>query len=224
MKPYDKPALSYREQVELMRSRGLQVRDPSEAAAFLSRVSYYRISTYFLPFQTERDRFAPGIQSHILLLICGEKVMLDGDLASLYEVEAKVVVQAVKRNIERFPSHFMVQSTKEEFDNLKSQTVTSSRGGRSYPPYALTEQGVAMLSSVLRSDRGIRVNVEIMRALVRLRQVLASNAQLARKLAALEKKYDAQFKVVFDAIRQLMTPPEPKTKRRIGFATPEEGK
>jgi hypothetical protein len=100
--------------------------------------------------------------------------------------------------------------------------VTSSWGGRRYPPYAFTEQGVAMLSSVLRSERAIRVNIEIMRAFVRLRQMLASNAGLGRKLAELEKKYDAQFKVVFDAIRELMTPPDPKKKRSIGFAPWEE--
>ena len=112
----------------------------------------------------------------------------------------------------------MFQLSEAEFDNLKSQFVTSSWGGRRYPPYAFTEQGVAMLSSVLRSDRAIHVNIEIMRAFVRLRKMLASNAELARKLAALEKKYDAQFKVVFDAIRELMAPPESGKKRPIGFA------
>ncbi len=112
----------------------------------------------------------------------------------------------------------MFQLTKQEFDNLRSQFVTSSWGGRRYPPYAFTEQGVAMLSSVLRSKRAIRVNVEIMRAFVQLRRMLASHADLARKLSALEKKYDEQFKVVFDAIRELMAPPETKKKREIGFS------
>ncbi len=121
----------------------------------------------------------------------------------------------------------MFQLSAEEFvnlrfhfgtSNLKSQIGTSKWGGRRYPPYAFTEQGVSMLSSVLHSDRAIHVNIEIMRAFVRLRQMLASNTELARKLAALERKYDAQFKVVFDAIRQLMTPPEPRKKRPIGFA------
>ena len=112
----------------------------------------------------------------------------------------------------------MFQLTKQEFNDLRSQFVTSNWGGRRYPPYAFAEQGVAMLSSVLHSERAIHVNIEVMRAFVRLRQMLASNAELARKLAALEKKYDAQFKVVFDAIRELMTPPEPKKKRSIGFA------
>ena len=144
--------------------------------------------------------------------------MLDADLATLYGVETKVLVQAVKRNIDRFPADFMFQLTKQEFDDLRSQTVTSSWGGRRYPPYAFTEQGVSMLSSVLRSKRAIQVNIEIMRAFVQLRRILASHADLARKLSALEKKYDAQFKVVFDAIRGLMAPPEPKKKREIGFS------
>jgi hypothetical protein len=129
----------------------------------------------------------------------------------------KVLNQAVKRNIERFPEDFMFQLSEEEFSDLKSQFVTSSWGGiRRAAPYAFTEQGVAMLSSVLRSKRAVQVNVEIMRAFVRLRRMLASNEDLARKLDALEKKYDAQFKVVFDAIRQLMAPPTPK-RRQIGF-------
>jgi len=156
--------------------------------------------------------------SQSILLIRGHKVMLSTDLAELYGVEPRVLVQAVKRNIERFPEDFMFQLNDQEFENLKSQIVTSSWGGlRRAAPYAFTEQGVAMLSSVLHSGRAIHVNIEIMRAFVRLRQMLASNVELARKLAALERKYDAQFKVVFDAIRELMTPPEPKKKRPIGF-------
>lgn len=156
------------------------------------------------------------IESRIFL-IRGEKVMLSTHLAELYEVEPRALVQAVKRNRERFPDDFMFQLTRDEFAALKSQIVTSSWGGlRRATPYAFTEQGVAMLSSVLRSSRAIRVNIEIMRAFVRLRRLLATNAELARKLRALERKYDAQFKVVFDAIRQLMTPAAPK-KRRIGF-------
>jgi len=156
------------------------------------------------------------IESRILLLR-GHKVMLSTDLAELYGVEPRVLVQAVKRNIERFPEDFMFQLNEEEFSDLKSQFVTSSWGGiRRAAPYAFTEQGVAMLSSVLRSKRAVQVNVEIMRAFVRLRRMLASHKDLARKLDALEKRYDAQFKAVFDAIRQLMTPPEPK-RRQIGF-------
>jgi len=157
-----------------------------------------------------------------ILLVRKQKVMLDADLAVLYGVETRVLVQAVKRNIERFPEDFMFQLNREEFAILRSQSVTSSDwGGRRYPPYAFTEQGVAMLSSVLRSQRAIHVNIEIMRAFIRLRQMLASHAELARKLDALEKKYDAQFKEVFEAIRQLMTPPEPK-RRAIGFRKGEE--
>ena len=162
------------------------------------------------------------IESDILLMR-GQKVMLSTHLAELYEVEPRVLVQAVKRNIERFPGDFMFQLSAEEFVNLKSQFVTSSWGGaRRAAPYAFTEQGVAMLSSVLRSDCAIHVNIEIMRAFVKLRQMLASNTELARKLAALESKYDAQFKIVFDAIRELMAPPNPKKKRPIGFAQWEE--
>jgi hypothetical protein len=158
-----------------------------------------------------------------ILVIRGHRVMLSSDLAMLYGVEPKVLVQAVKRNIERFPGDFMFQLTRDEWRNLKSQIVTSSWGGaRRAPPYAFTEQGVAMLSSVLRSKRAVQVNVEIMRAFVRLRRILAENAGLARRLDELEKKYDVQFKVVFDAIRKLMQPPEPR-KRRIGFVTENEG-
>jgi hypothetical protein len=146
--------------------------------------------------------------------------MLSSDLAALYGVEPKVLVQAVKRNIDRFPGDFMFQLTPDEFKNLKSQIVTSSWGGvRRATPYAFTEQGVAMLSSVLRSPKAIQVNIEIMRAFVRLRQMLASHKDLARKLEDLEKKYDKQFAVVFAAIRQLMEPPPVKPKGRIGFNT-----
>jgi hypothetical protein len=153
-----------------------------------------------------------------ILLLRGERVMLDEDLAALYEVETRSLVQAVKRNHERFPADFMFQLTDAEAAILRSQSGISSdaHGGRRYLPYAFTEQGVAMLSSVLRSERAVHVNIEIMRAFVRLRAMLAGNADLARKLGALEKKYDAQFKMVFDAIRELMTPPT-KPRRPIGF-------
>jgi hypothetical protein len=123
-----------------------------------------------------------------------------------------------KRNIERFPKDFMFQLTRAELADLKSQTVTSSWGSaRRAPPYAFTEQGVAMLSSVLRSPRAVRVNIEIMRAFVRLRQMLATHADLARRLDDLEKKYDTQFRMVFDAIRELMAPPPEPSRKRIGF-------
>jgi hypothetical protein len=159
-----------------------------------------------------------------ILLVRRQKVILDADLAGLYGVETRVLVQAVKRNLERFPEDFMFQLSKEEADFLRSQIVTLKKGRgqhSKYLPYAFTEQGVAMLSSVLRSRRAIHVNIEIMRAFIRLRQMLASHVELARKLDALEKKYDAQFKQVFEAIRQLMAPPEPK-RRPIGFRKGDE--
>jgi hypothetical protein len=169
----------------------------------------------------DRALIPPERIERSILLIRGHKVMLSTDLAELYEVEPRILVQAVKRNINRFPEDFMFQLSKEEFSNLKSQIVISSWGGlRRAAPYAFTEQGVAMLSSVLRSKRAVQVNIEIMRAFVRLRRILASHADLARKLDALEKKYDTQFKVVFDAIRELMKPPETK-KRPIGFLVEE---
>ncbi|MBI5178730.1 MAG: ORF6N domain-containing protein [Nitrospinae bacterium] len=154
-----------------------------------------------------------------IFLLRGLKVMLSMDLAELYGVEPRVLVQAVKRNIDRFPEDFMFQLTKGESGSIRSQFVTL-KGGRGhhpkYLPYAFTEQGVAMLSSVLKSKRAVKVNIEIMRAFVKLREMLASHGELSRKLNALEKKYDTQFKAVFHAIRQLMTPAEPKRKR-IGF-------
>ncbi len=153
-----------------------------------------------------------------ILLIRGQKVILDRDLAELYGVGTRILNQAVKRNRARFPEDFMFQLTWEEVEIPRSQFVILESGKNiKYPPFAFTEQGVAMLSSVLHSKRAVRVNIEIMRAFVQLRQMLASHADLARKLAALERKCDAQFKVVFDAIRELTAPPEPARKRRIGF-------
>jgi hypothetical protein len=134
------------------------------------------------------------IQAYILR-VRGAKVMLDAHLALLYGVQTKVLVQAVKRNINRFPVDFMFQLTQEEFQNLRSQIVTSNQGGRRYSPYVFTEQGVAMLSSVLRSQQAVQVNIEIMRAFVRLRQLISSHTELCQKLQALETKYDKQFKV-----------------------------
>lgn len=154
-----------------------------------------------------------------IVQVRGHKVMLDADLAELYGVSTKVLNQAVNRNRARFPVDFMFQLTADEHAALRSQTVTLKRGRgqhRKYLPYAFTEQGVAMLSSVLRSQRAIQVNIEIMRAFVRLRQMLLSHGDLARRLDALEKKYDTQFKAVFDAIRELMKPLAPR-KRAIGF-------
>ena len=160
-----------------------------------------------------------------ILLIRGQKVMLDEALAELYDVEVRILNQAVKRNGDRFPDDFRFQLTAGETAFLRSQIVTLKTGSglhRKYRPYAFTEQGVAMLSSVLRSKRAVRVNIEIMRAFVQLRQMLSSHVDLARKLGALEKKYDAQFRVVFDAIRELMTPPEPPKRRPIGFIDRDE--
>ena len=155
-----------------------------------------------------------------ILVIRGHNVMLDSDLAHLYGVTAGRLNEAVKRNEDRFPSDFMFKLTKPEFEHLKSQIAISSSkwGGRRHPPYAFTEQGVAMLSSVLRSKRAVQVNIGIMRAFVRLREMIGSNKTLARRLTELEKKYDGQFRVVFEAIRELMTEPKPKS-RRIGFKT-----
>jgi len=145
--------------------------------------------------------------------------MADSDLAKLYGVTTKVLNQAVKRGRARFPVDFMFQLTADEAASLRSQTVTLKPGRgrhRKYRPYVFTEQGVAMLSSVLKSKRAIQVNISIMRAFVRLREMIGSNKVLARRLAELEKKYDAQFRVVFDAIRELMAEPDPKSPR-IGF-------
>jgi len=163
----------------------------------------------------------PEVVEQKVLLIRGHKVLLSLDLANLYEVEHKVLMQAVRRNHDRFPDDFMFQLTKGEFTILKSQFVTSSWGGIRKLPFAFTEQGVAMLSSVLHSKRAIRVNIEIMRAFVRLRALLSTHKELARKLEELEKKYDEQFAVVFRAIRELMAPPQPPPRRRIGFGVEE---
>ena len=160
-----------------------------------------------------------------ILLLRGHKVLLDADLAALYGVETKVLLQAVKRNLERFPADFMFQLTDQEFDHLRSQFVTSSWGGRRYAPYAFTEQGVAMLSTVLRSPKAIAVNIEIMRAFVRLREVLSSNKDLAAKLNQLEHKLDSHDQAIvgiLNAIRELMRPPELPKKRPIGFMPNEE--
>jgi hypothetical protein len=184
----------------------------------------------------------PALQPHIarhILSLRDQRVMLDAELAALYGVETKVLVQAIKRNIERFPADFMFQLSAEEFANLRSQFVTSSSGygGRRYAPYAFTEQGVAMLSSVLNSPRAIAINIEIMRAFVQVRAMAATHQDLAKQLTELQDKTEllamshdtfsrntrAQLKQVFDALRELMTPPDPP-KRPIGFVTPEDKK
>jgi hypothetical protein len=153
-----------------------------------------------------------------ILLLRKHKVLLDKDLAELYGVTTGNLNKAVTRNIDRFPSDFMFRLTKDEFDNLIFHFGTSSWGGTRKPPRAFTEQGVAMLSSVLRSKRAVQVNIEIMRVFVQLRRMLASHEELSQKLAQMEKKYDAQFKVVFDVIRELMNPPESlKAAEPFGF-------
>jgi hypothetical protein len=161
-----------------------------------------------------------------ILLIRGQKVLLDRDLAQLYGVSTGRLNEQVRRNLGRFPADFMFQLSKEEFENWKSQIATSNSAakmGLRKRPYAFTEQGVAMLSSVLSSARAVQVNIDIMRAFVRFRQLLGSHAELARKLEALEKKYDAQFKIVFDAIRETLKPPPEKPRGRIGFRSVGEG-
>jgi hypothetical protein len=199
---------------------------------------------------TDKPQIAPAgstqsiapLQSLIggrILMLREQRVMLDADLAELYGVQTKVLVQAVKRNIARFPQDFMFQLSAEEFAALRSQTVTSNtgRGGRRTAPYAFTEQGVAMLSSVLGSPRAIAVNIEIMRTFVRVRELAATHSELAKRLSELEEKTELlsmqhdtfsrntrnQLKQVFDALRELMTPPA-QPKRPIGFVTPKDGR
>jgi phage regulator Rha-like protein len=166
------------------------------------------------------DLIVPEVIEKKILLIRGQKVMLDAHLAELYGVETKALKRAVKRNRNRFPEDFCFELSTAEIENLRYQFGASSWGGRRYSPFAFTEQGVAMLSSVLKSKRAVQVNIEIMRAFVRLREILGTHKDLARKLEELEKKYDTQFKVVFDAIRMLMEPPE-KPRKQIGFRVQE---
>lgn len=155
----------------------------------------------------------------MILVVRGQRVMMDSDLAVLYGVTTKRLNEQVRRNVSRFPSDFMFQMKGEEYESLRSQYATLERGRgrhRKYLPYVFTEQGVAMLSSVLSSERAVQVNIAIMRAFVRIREILASHKDLIRKIDEMERKYDARFKLVFEAIRQLMEPPCSR-KRRIGF-------
>jgi hypothetical protein len=162
----------------------------------------------------------PENVAQLVFLIRGEKVMLDADLARLYGVSTKALNQALRRNRNRFPRDFVFQLSRTEYDAMRSQIVTASRRNISALPYAFTEQGVAMLSSVLRSSRSVEVNIAIMRTFVQLRRLMDSNSDLSRKIEGLEKKYDEQFAVVFEAIKQLVTPPSP-SKKRIGFHSEE---
>ncbi len=159
----------------------------------------------------------------LIFLIRGQKVMRDEDLARLYRVETRILTRAVRRNAERFPPDFMFELSTDEAEALRSQIGISNlgRGGRRYLPLVFTEHGVAMLSTVLRSKRALQVNIEIMRTFVRLRGLIAAHRELAQKLSQLEQRYDRQFKVVFDAIREIMAPKEPSRKRRIGFRRDE---
>ena len=167
----------------------------------------------------KKELIPMGRIAQAICLLCGQKVILTQDLAALYDVTVGALTQAVKRNRKRFPEDFVFQLTAVELANLKSQIVISSWGGRRALPYAFTEQGVAMLSSVLRSDRAVKVNIAIMRAFVKLRETLETNRELGRKFAELEKhvgKHDAEIAAIIDAIRQLMAPPE-KPRGEIGF-------
>ncbi|MDD5422550.1 MAG: ORF6N domain-containing protein [Candidatus Omnitrophica bacterium] len=176
-----------------------------------------------------KELIPQGVIENKIYLIRGHKVMLDKDLSALYGVKTKNLNKAIKRNIKRFPGDFMFQLTADEFMSLRFQNGTSKegRGGRRYLPYVFTEQGVAMLSSILNSERAIEVNIAIMRAFVRLRDILLTHKDLAAKIAALELKYknhdmkfseyDKHIAAIFDAIRQLMAPPPEKPKRRLGF-------
>lgn len=160
-----------------------------------------------------------------ILVIRGHKVMIDSHLAELYGVTTAALNQAVSRNKTRFPADFMFQLTPAELANWRSQTVISNSGakmGLRRSPYAFTEQGIAMLSTVLRSKRAIQVNIGIMRAFVAMREAMIAHKELARQLNGMEKKYDAQFKIVFDAIRQLMEPPPVQPKRSIGYIVPKD--
>ena len=154
---------------------------------------------------------------NLIYRVKGLNVMFDSDLADLYDVETRSLNQAVKRNIERFPNDFMFQLNQREFTDLKSQFVISSWGGRRTLPYVFTEQGVAMLSSVLNSKRAIQVNIQIMRTFVKLREILSSNKRLEKRLNDLEKEYDERFKIIFDAIKKLMLTPTKNEIRKIGF-------
>lgn len=162
---------------------------------------------------------SPQDLAKLVFVVRQEKVMLDTDLAALYGVEARALNQAVARNPERFPDDFMFQLTDDEWGALRSQTVISNgRGGRRYAPYVFTEQGVAMLSSVLRSQRAVEVNIAIMRTFVQLRRLMDSNRDLARRIDSLEARYDEQFSAVFEAIKQLITDDKQRRgKRPIGF-------
>jgi phage regulator Rha-like protein len=168
------------------------------------------------------DPLPPAVIERKIYLLRKQKVMLDSDLAALYGVETKQLNRAVRRNLERFPSDFMFQLTPAEARALRFQIGTSSEGahgGRRYLPYVFTQEGVAMLSSVLKSPRAVKVNIAIMRAFVRLREILATNRQLAARVEEMERRYDSQFRVIFEVIQKLMAPPEDSFRGEMGFTT-----
>lgn len=167
------------------------------------------------------DIIPPEIIEKRIFILRDQKVMLDFHLSELYGIETKTLKRAVKRNLDRFPMDFCFQLTNEELKYLRYQTGTSSWGGTRYSPFAFTEQGVAMLSSVLRSKKAVEVNISIMRTFVKLRHILATHKDLAVKLEELERKYDRQFKIVFDAIRELVIPPT-QPKKEMGFRIKEK--
>jgi hypothetical protein len=194
-------------------------------SSFKHDTLFVTVST--IAMSTSHSRTSPAINLPALelieqriFLIRGQKVMLDSDLAALYGVTTFNFNKAVKRNSARFPEDFMFQISKEEFDLLRFQIGMSNpgRGGRRYLPYVFTEHGVAMLSSVLRSERAVQVNIAIMRAFIRLRSILAAHKELARKIESLEKETKATFKVVFDLINKYLKPPADQ-KNKIGFRT-----
>lgn len=156
-----------------------------------------------------------GLIENKIFLVRGQNVMVDSDLAELYDVETKQLTRQVRRNIKRFPSDFMFQLTEKEF--LRCQIGTSRHGGRRYKPYVFTEQGVAMLSSVLNSERAIQVNIQIIRTFTKLREILLTHTELKRKIEAMESKYDKKFKIIFQAIKQMLELPEKQKSKKIGF-------
>ncbi|MEK6776336.1 MAG: ORF6N domain-containing protein [bacterium] len=169
-----------------------------------------------------KDIIPQDVIEQKIFLIRGHKVMIDSDLAELYGVTTKRLNEQVKRNLKRFPRDFMFQLSEKELESLRSHFATSSSwGGRRYPPYAFTEHGAIMAASILNTNRAIEVSVYVVRAFVKLREMIASHKDLARKLEELEKKYDAQFRVVFDAIRELMREPERGQQKKIGFIAKE---
>jgi len=179
-----------------------------------------QIGTLEINYMKQKQTDIVNIPSEVIVrkiyLIRNKKVMVDKDLAELYSVKTKIFNQAVKRNIERFPADFMFQLNMEEFESLRSQFVTSKRGGQRYFPYVFTEQGVAMLSSVLKSKRAVQVNIQIMRTFTKVRELLETNDMLRDKIEKMEKKYDQRFKVVFDVIKKLIIDEE-KPKSQLGF-------